>query len=50
MQKQIDSEFHSKDNREKKIVWLYWIGGLVGSCVIGVLMYGVLKKIKLIKL
>ena len=44
-EKQIDSEFHSKDNRETKIVWLYWIGGLVGSCVIGVLTYGVLKKI-----
>ena len=27
--KQIDSEFHSKDNRETKIVWLYWIGGAV---------------------
>ncbi len=29
VEKQIDSEFHSKDNRETKIVWLYWIGGAV---------------------
>jgi|GEM_PF-2016023 len=29
VEKQIESEFHSKDNRETKIVWLYWIGGAV---------------------
>ena len=29
MQKQKESEYHSKDDRETKIVWLYWIGGAV---------------------
>ena len=45
-QKQNESEFHSKENRETKIVWLWVIGG----CVVGVFVYRVLKKIKLIKL
>jgi len=44
VEKQIESEFHSKNNRETKIVWLWVIGG----CVVGVLVYGILKKFKFI--
>ncbi len=43
-EKQIESEFHSKDNRETKIIWLWIIGG----GVIGGLGYLVLKRFKLV--
>lgn len=42
--KQIDSEFHSKNNRETKIVWLYLIGGAVLAVCFMFLVNKFLKK------
>lgn len=44
IEKQIDSEFHSKDNRETKIVWLYLIGGAVLAVCFMFLVNKFLKK------